>query len=301
MDQDHGAMGCDGCGGWVHYLCSGLPVYQLILMAGSSRKYLCSACVNVRFSDYKVRNDSIQSLIDIQRDEFSAEANTSRESVIGDTVADITSTPRKERNTRVIDNGRINDESGKGGEKSQKVCRFYLQSKCKHGRKGDGCKFPHPKICKRFARDGSGAKGCAEEECKFFHPLLCRNSEKERRCGRENCRFFHLSGTARSDLEKGRTAAKEAPRKNKNKDMVDRFQNRDSKTALPVADKNINDDKRSFLKELHAIKEAIRELQMQQAIRLSFLPSGNHGMHMQQMPMQHMWQGPGGAPLMNHR
>jgi hypothetical protein len=30
------------------------------------------------------------------------------------------------------------------------VCWKYLQKKCEHGKKGDGCRFSHPRLCHKF-------------------------------------------------------------------------------------------------------------------------------------------------------
>ena len=31
-------------------------------------------------------------------------------------------------------------------------CRYYLQGRCKHGRKGVTCQYSHPKICLRYIK-----------------------------------------------------------------------------------------------------------------------------------------------------
>lgn len=313
VDRDHGALRCDGCEGWVHYLCSGLPVYQLILLAGSARKYLCSACVNNRFGDYMKKNAMFQNLIDVQRQEFSRrdaeeDGDSSKPEDAEDAVWD--GEPRDGLdvcdggNTRVYITSRSQSEvnnkrdtnSLKDSKKAKKVCRYFLQSKCKHGRKGSDCKFPHPKLCKRFTQNGSDEGGCREgEECKYFHPPLCRGSERDKRCSREKCHFFHLIGTVRSMPDATTTDA------NRRRDRENKKSPYNTKGQNPIPDRNIKDGRSDFLKELHAIKEAIRELQIQHMMpRLPmYVHPGNHGMIPPQFPNQ-SWTTPGIAPV-GHR
>ena len=52
------------------------------------------------------------------------------------------------------------------------ACKFYMQGRCKNGRKGTNCSFPHPKMCFRFIR--SGNKGCNKgSSCQYAHTKLC--------------------------------------------------------------------------------------------------------------------------------
>ena len=69
-------------------------------------------------------------------------------SSISITVAD-TVQPRNEQDIRKKDeqlsyNLRFNNNT------SQRLCKFYAQAKCSHGRYGQNCKFNHLKLCRDF-------------------------------------------------------------------------------------------------------------------------------------------------------
>ena len=76
------------------------------------------------------------------------------------------------------------------------ACKFYMQGRCKNGRKGTNCSFPHPNMCFRFIR--SGNKGCNKgSSCQYAHPKLCKASLTSKRCDRRNCYYYHVVGTSR--------------------------------------------------------------------------------------------------------
>ena len=93
-----------------------------------------------------------------------------------------------------------NDESEKiEPDKSKVICRFFRNRKCKHGIKGIGCKFTHPKICSKFTQHGTRQpRGCKlGKKCPDFHPKMCINSLRKGECFDESCKFSHVKGTQR--------------------------------------------------------------------------------------------------------
>ena len=75
-------------------------------------------------------------------------------------------------------------------------CRYYLQGRCKHGRKGVTCQYSHPKICLRYIKKGE--RGCNKDKsCKFVHPKLCHKSVSDKLCLRKTCHYYHAVGTIR--------------------------------------------------------------------------------------------------------
>jgi hypothetical protein len=74
------------------------------------------------------------------------------------------------------------------------VCSRHRRGTCQFGRKGEGCRYSHPKICRAMLLHGSCAAGAT---CRYLHPELCFSSVRERTCFKEDCFFFHLKGTAR--------------------------------------------------------------------------------------------------------
>ena len=88
------------------------------------------------------------------------------------------------------------------------VCKKLKNGTCPHGitgkteYRGKVCEFTHPKLCKKFVKNGRGGRfGChkADTECEFFHPILCIKSLKARKCLDLKCTYTHLKGTARKE------------------------------------------------------------------------------------------------------
>ena len=87
------------------------------------------------------------------------------------------------------------------------VCSKLRHGTCPHGitgkseHRGKICEFHHPKLCKKFVRNGNGGRfGCKNgNRCDFFHPILCKNSVKFRKCLDHKCTYVHLRGTARKE------------------------------------------------------------------------------------------------------
>ena len=77
---------------------------------------------------------------------------------------------------------------------SSKVCAFYIQFRCKHGRSGRDCSFSHPKICINYMK--SGSKGCDKsDKCEFLHPNMCKKSLEGTICKSRRCFQGHIQGT----------------------------------------------------------------------------------------------------------
>ena len=68
-----------------------------------------------------------------------------------------------------------------------KVCKFYMKNQCEFGIKGKGCKFDHPKFCKKFLQHGTRMpRGCNKgKNCSDFHPKMCFSSLKSGICLRQ--------------------------------------------------------------------------------------------------------------------
>ena len=81
------------------------------------------------------------------------------------------------------------------------VCEFYKKGTCRYGASGKGCKFEHPKPCKKLMRHGNrGPHGCTlgKDKCTFFHPKMCQSSLQKGTCFNENCTLWHVSGIKRN-------------------------------------------------------------------------------------------------------
>ena len=83
------------------------------------------------------------------------------------------------------------------------TCRFYKKSSCRHGSKGEECRFNHPELCKKFIQHGTRQpRGCKNgTKCKFLHPQMCMNSLRKGKCLTQNCKFRHIKGTTRHETD----------------------------------------------------------------------------------------------------
>ena len=95
---------------------------------------------------------------------------------------------------RVSPEDHMRDEKAPTVSKNE-ICRHYKKGKCKHGRKGDGCQFSHPKPCRKLMEHGiKGPRGC-KGGCNNFHPRMCSNSIRKGECLNNQCTYVHMKGT----------------------------------------------------------------------------------------------------------
>ncbi|KAL5251232.1 hypothetical protein ACHWQZ_G016814 [Mnemiopsis leidyi] len=88
-----------------------------------------------------------------------------------------------------------------------KICEGYKNHNCPHGVSGKRevngrtCPNLHLRICRKYIRNGTRARGGCQkgEKCRFFHPKLCKNSVNRRMCTVLDCKFAHLKGTKRKE------------------------------------------------------------------------------------------------------
>lgn len=85
----------------------------------------------------------------------------------------------------------------KWAEKKVPICRYWKKGQCK---KKSECRFPHPRICGKFMREGlskyvRNGRGC-DASCGLVHPSnICRDALKSGKCGRQQCRYRHFQNT----------------------------------------------------------------------------------------------------------
>ena len=100
------------------------------------------------------------------------------------------------------------------------VCTFYLNHKCRHGKKGvnlvqgKACPKLHPPLCRKYCSYGGSKRlGCTKgSSCKYFHPPLCKGSDARRECYDKQCTLTHLSHTRRR-REGGNDGSSEAQKR----------------------------------------------------------------------------------------
>ena len=138
-------------------------------------------------------NITVSQVSDTHDEPVSTQDAESAEIVVQDDVPE----PDTVRNNNdQIDNMNSNNTESRNNI----ICKFYKNNRCKHGLSGSGCRFHHPKPCKKFLQNGNDPRlGCKKgASCGFFHPKMCNNSINTRECLNENCAYMHLKGTKRT-------------------------------------------------------------------------------------------------------
>ena len=74
-------------------------------------------------------------------------------------------------------------------------CRMVCRGM--YGISGNGCKYCHPKPCKKLLNHGiRGTNGCEKgNQCEFLHPRMCHNSLFKKACFNSQCKDRHIRGT----------------------------------------------------------------------------------------------------------
>ena len=177
------------------------------------------------------------------------------------------------------------------------VCKFYLQKGCKHGKKGTGCHFSHPKLCFSFIKRGDKQGGCKKgEKCNYVHPNLCRRALNTRVCINTRCRSYHVTGTKFSlptDEISGNTSVQQEA-KQMPKNIIQRpAVNRDGRLHEKVSSgSEPNHDNSSSHQSIHGnlggrerlvqnerfleMKQQIRSMQDQMMLLVSMLKPPTH-------------------------
>ena len=221
---------CSDCERLNHLSCTGLPTYALVCMAVTIRTYICPECVTKKKNAQMSYEDALRKIEHLfgveaaaagtaaansvaignqieERDSAESTGDPGRDqtrinhSVIGSTastpsgsqtVNGLDQRPEGDENDSAPSNRAVETEKGK----NLKICKHYQIGKCKHGRKGEGCNFSHPKLCRNFIRLGNRKRGgCVRgDKCPFHHPPLCWKVEKGEPCLRKNCGFLHPKG-----------------------------------------------------------------------------------------------------------
>lgn len=116
------------------------------------------------------------------------------ESVYNDTQPDEHNNNYSEENTN-----QQNDQNQQREDRNVPICKFFLKGSCKHGLRGRGCNYFHPKKCKKFMEHGTRQpRGCnLGKSCKDFHPKMCLGSLRKGECFSESCHLNHIKGTQR--------------------------------------------------------------------------------------------------------
>ena len=206
VESDSNALQCRKCEKWIHYFCTQLPSYFIVLLAGSTITFICETCVGLRFEkDFVSRHlevdEAVTALKLLRAGATQTDHKTTPAKVVEDPPNPITS---QSQSSPVIINETSDHQSRLPRSKPadvKSVCHFHLQGRCKNGRIGTGCKYSHPNLCKKFILKGE--RGCSNgDKCRFTHPRLCVGSLKNNTCLRKKCFLYHVTGSSRPNLPK---------------------------------------------------------------------------------------------------
>ena len=176
------ALRCNNCQKYTHLSCSNVPKYMLIRFSITQASYICPSCVKSK---------------DLSGDEekYSEEATKIAEIIAKESsLVSKAAEQANKSNSEIPDNNATGESNGNNIEPTNAnplpVCKYYLQKGCKHGKKGSGCNYSHPKLCFSFIKRGEKSGGCKKgDQCNYVHPKLCRRALDTRVCTNDRCRF----------------------------------------------------------------------------------------------------------------
>ena len=222
---DKCCLQCDKCDEWIHYSCSKLPAYMLVQLSKSNRAFTCHTCVKSKFHlVFNQLHEEIEEIISKQDGQLISPTTCEAQPLIPlsptaplpPLIIQVSPKPLSpsaplltylvaptpsiihptQTSVATPQPPSLKNQIPSSSPANKPACKFYMQGRCKNGRKGTNCSFPHPKMCFRFIR--SGNKGCNKgSSCQYAHPKLCKASLTSKRCDRRNCYYYHVAGTSR--------------------------------------------------------------------------------------------------------
>ena len=136
------AFKCDSCEQWIHYFCTKLPVYQIIILSKSNRKYTCKVWTIKKHTDYGIDADRLKQILGKQKSDLQTYGlgdNEKSHDGLGAKLQDKQEQPNAIEGNQESDEGSHTDkslESEKSSRVSQEsvtnqkkpqICKFYLQ------------------------------------------------------------------------------------------------------------------------------------------------------------------------------
>ena len=202
---------CKECKIWLHYYCTKLPDYYILLLKTKQNlTFYCETCVVGKCPQFVTDQAKIKSAIESQRLARSGipEDSDKQPTPPGTTnsnMKDVHDNHPPRTGTDETDGLSGKDGGDVDGQKSDKIkndyCKFHLQGRCKFGRRGKDCRKVHPPLCRSFILKGDD--GCDKgENCRYTHPKLCVKSLQNKSCPRKNCHFYHVTGSVRPNRPK---------------------------------------------------------------------------------------------------
>jgi len=205
---------CARCESSIHYNCTELPPYFIFQIETSKLDYYCCECTSLKVQNQK-QIKKIAEEIEIQEDdEDDSESGDDEDenqaidpdSIKTSEVSNKEPTLDKERKQvnggdkksdkttlEKTPNNNTRQEDKISDKPHKRICKFYLQNKCKHGKSGKDCSFEHPIRCRNLRT----ARGCKKgDACKFWHPKTCKYGHN---CKiKKTCKLVHPNGPTKN-------------------------------------------------------------------------------------------------------
>ena len=197
------ALKCYQCHTYTHLQCSNFSDHQLVRLLTSQVKYQCGSCIAGGLGEEIYREKLAKVKTIKEKEELCIKAAVQESEDTPDPTVhqasgqDQVVGPRNGDSRSDLRNENVDNQASRVTKNSKSICKFYKSGKCKHGVKGTGCLFEHPKKCFKFMAHGDkNTKGCKEgSNCNFYHPPMCRSSMRSGMCTKEQCKFPHIRGT----------------------------------------------------------------------------------------------------------
>ena len=148
------------------------------------------------------------------------------------------------------------------GRDERPICHFFRKGQCKHGITGRGCKYLHPKPCKKLVQHGAKAPyGCTlgRVRCEKFHPNMCPSSMTKGVCTDSSCKLWHVAGTQK--IHQNETMASGNPKGAK------------SRKPNPMPPKGTSDDFLGLLQSWKAEMMEAMDTKLAIALKACVIPS----------------------------
>ena len=203
---------CEECKNWIHYLCSGLPLYLLLCLASTTRKYTCETCTFGKYADPEWTAEASDAIDRMRKEKFPQitpsltntglsnpqtppplsppclTQDTDMSAISGDDLS-ISSTPEDMRLSQLpltplpqsqeFNSGGV-ETHGLSGDSNVAKPAPQTPATDNSQRKVPICFFYRKGICKH---------GPAGKECKFRHPKVCKKLANHGNKGELGCKL----------------------------------------------------------------------------------------------------------------
>ena len=186
---------CEDCKNWIHYTCSALPLYLLLCLARTKRKYTCEKCSFDKYADSEWTAKASEAIDRMKKEQTTLSPPDTTETDHRGTQtppptppgpSDLTQETTREEGERDTDGTEVPAASSSDNRvtettpvaqteqpksdpppqppttptdtsrnKETPICRYYRKGACRYGSAGKECKFRHPRVCRKLVNHGN--------------------------------------------------------------------------------------------------------------------------------------------------